>query len=339
MSVFIDRKYLGLVQYRLEHFTQKNPDLYQFRCPYCHDSKKSKTKARGYIYGKTGNYFFRCHNCGVGTTFSNFLKEVDSSVYREYILENYAEGNNSHSPVPKPDFDELKGNAAKHFKTVTQLRDLIPNNIVNLSDNHPAKSYILGRKISCKAWRDIYWTPDYNAFVKDKFPDHYTEDIPSDSRIVLAYTDISGNITGIAGRSIDGSKIRYCTVKVSEDRKVFGLHRVDPLEEVYIVEGQFDSFFLDNCIASGDSSLHLVPDVLPESSFTIIFDNEPRNKEITRNIARAIDRGYKVVIFPDDIAEKDINDMVLAGLDVKQLVKDNTYQGASAMMRFIGWRK
>ncbi len=92
MSVYIDRKYLLLISSRLQQFKQKKEDLFNFRCLYCGDSKKNKLKARGYVYRKSNDYFFICHNCGKSTTFAKFLEHVDGTTYKQYILERYATG-------------------------------------------------------------------------------------------------------------------------------------------------------------------------------------------------------------------------------------------------------
>ena len=42
-----------------------------------------------------------------------------------------------------------------------------------------------------------------------------------------------------------------------------------------------------------------------------------RNREICKRIESTIDRGDKIVIWPSNIVEKDINDMVLGGHDEK----------------------
>ena len=37
--------------------------------------------------------------------------------------------------------------------------------------------------------------------------------------------------------------------------------------------------------------------------------------------------------------EKDINEMVMAGHNVKKIIKDNTFTGLTAKMKFIGWKR
>lgn len=338
MSVYIDRNFIGLIQFRLEQFVQKSPDLYNFRCPYCHDSKKRKTKKRGYIYRKGNDYFFRCHNCGEGTTFANFLKFVDPGSYKQYILEKYSEGNNAHSPVEKPDFEELKGNVFDHF--AKEEKKLSVTSVDELPESHFARDYIKNRGIPEQYWNEIYYTENFKEFMDADFPEHGKDDLPEDARIVLFFTDENENIQLVSGRALADTKMRYLSVTVTEhDRKLFGTHRLDPTKACYVVEGQFDSLFIDNCVATGDSSLASVLDIFPNADWTMIYDNEPRNKDIVRQIERTIDKGCKVVIFPEDLEEKDINDMVLAGYDIKKLIQENTVQGIPAMLKFIKWKR
>ena len=73
--------------------------------------------------------------------------------------------------------------------------------------------------------------------------------------------------------------------------------------------------------------------------FTYVFDNEPRNREIVSKITQSIEKSHKVVIFPTQIREKDINDMVLAGHDVNSLLESNTYTGLKAKLKLQTWKK
>lgn len=338
MSVFIDRKYLGQLSFRLELFKQKKQDLYNFRCPFCGDSQKQKQKSRGYLYRKGNDYFYRCHNCSMGTTFSNFLKALDPQAHKQYVLECYMNGNHKNAPVEQPNFDELRGNAASAFKKKIVG---IPR-IADLPEDHYARVYISSRKIPLSAWNSIYYAEHFKEFMDKEFPDHGKEEIPDDDRIVLLYRNRDGDVTNVAGRALGNTKIRYITVKVLDEQKVFGLDRVDTSQPVYITEGQFDSLFLDNAIAAGDSNLVglalVVHDILGVKP-TLIFDNEPRNKDIVKQIGRAVDAGHELVIWPSDIEQKDINDMVIAGVDAKSVIANNIYKGLSAKLKFMSWKR
>ena len=128
---YIDIKYLNLISYQLPIFKKKGDALWNFRCPYCGDSHKSRTKARGFVYRKKNDLFFKCHNCGVGATLGNLIKYVNSKVYDDYILERYRRGVKSNNPDPEFNFDApvfTKGNILKNHKSFSDL-----------SKTHPAR--------------------------------------------------------------------------------------------------------------------------------------------------------------------------------------------------------
>lgn len=355
MSVYIDRKYLGFVSSKLEQFKQKNTDLFNFRCPYCGDSKRNKIKARGYVYRKENDYFFICHNCGKSTTFGKFLEEIDGSTYRQYALERYSAGETGNHNYKKPNFDHLRGNAFTRLQstaeTVSQEQsentnktwnDIGLESIANLPEEHYARDYIKKRKIPEKFWNEIFFAPKFKDFLDQEFPDHGKDEIPNDDRIVLLYTNELGEVTNVAGRALSESKIRYVTIKVLDEKKLFGLHRIRKESKVYILEGQFDSFFVENSVASGDSNLGGVASVLPELDVTLVYDNEPRNKDIVKQIEKSIDKGYSVCLFPDTVKGKDINEMIQNGLtsdEIKSIIDTNTFSGLSAKLKFTHWKR
>ena len=110
-----------------------------------------------------------------------------------------------------------------------------------------------------------------------------------------------------------------------DEPKIYGLDKIDKSDPVYITEGPFDSTFIRNVIAMCGADCD-VSDVGVDDPVWI-FDNEPRNVQITRRIERSIEDGSKVVIWPSSIREKDINDMVLAGYNVQEIIDKNTYKG------------
>ena len=353
MSIYIDRKFLSFVSPKLEQFRQKKTDLYNFRCPYCGDSKKNQLKTRGYVYRKSNDYFFRCFNCSKSTTFAKFLEHIDGTFYKQYILERYTEGETRNHNYKKPEFEELKGNAFSHFqstgntKTTESLertwRTFENYSIINLPEEHYAVAYIKKRLIPEKYWNEIFFVSKFKDFLNKEFSDKGKEEVPNDDRIVLFYTNEKGEITNIAGRALSESKIRYVTVKMTNEKKIFGLHRLRKQETIYIVEGQFDSFFIGNCIASGDSNLSGVATMFPNLNVVLIYDNEKRNKDIVKQIEKAIDKGYKVCFFPDYVKGKDINEMILQnGLtaeELKTIIDNNTFSELTAKLKFTQWKR
>jgi len=357
MSVWIDRKYLGFVSSKLDQFKQKSQDLYNFRCNYCGDSKKNKFKARAYIYRKNNDYFFSCHNCSKSTTFGKFLQELDHAQYRAYALERYSSGETGNHNYQKPTFDNHKGNAFSRFQSSdsnsgraeTPARQLEKtwnqitlDSVDKLPESHYARSYIINRKIPEKYWSEIYYTPYFKDFLDGEFPEHGKEDIPNDDRIVLCYTNEDGEITNIAGRALSESKIRYVTVKIKDEKKLFGLHRLCKQDRIYILEGQFDSYFLENSIASGDSNLGNVAAVFAELDTVLIYDVQPRNKDLVNQIEKSIDKGYRVCLFPESTNGKDINEMIMNGLtssEIKSIIDNNTFSGLAAKLKFMQWKR
>jgi hypothetical protein len=322
----VDTKYISLLSTRLEKF-KKSDNTYNFRCPYCGDSKKNKNRARGYFFPKKGSYIFKCHNCGVGRTLPNFLKDHDGSLYDEYVLEAYREGvTGKGSKIPLPEFKFDKPS----FKT-NIFSDL--NLISDLNTTHQARKFIDRRRLPpdqfyyCPKFKQ--WTNEHKEVFRDT---RYDE-----SRIIIPLRDKDG-VFGYQGRSIlSSSSLRYITVMLDDDKpKVYGLDKINSEETVYVTEGPFDSHFLRNAIAMCGSDVDL-------SSFdyrmVYVFDNEPRNREICTKIAKAIRTGYSVVIYPKQIKEKDLNDMILAGHDVQSMVESNTYQGLEANLKFTQWKQ
>ena len=327
---FIDSKYIGLVSVRLQKFSRKKENLYTFRCPYCGDSQKNKNKTRGYIYKHKNDHNFKCHNCGASKSFTNFLKDQDVGLYDEYVMERYKSGLTGRaSNTPNPVIHSSKQNFKKKDFNLPRISEL------NIS--HPAKIYLQKRQIPDKLLREFYFCERFKQWTntqKQMFDDEENDE----SRIIIPLKDKKG-IFGFQGRALNPkSKLRYITVMLNDDSpKIYGLDKIDYSEPIYIVEGPFDSTFIKNAVAMCGSDVDIR--TLGWSDYIYVFDNEPRNKQICDRISRTIDHGDKVVILKPEIKEKDLNDMVLAGLNVQEVVRSNIYHGLNAKVKFNGSKK
>ena len=316
----IDRKYLMLLSPRLEKFKRVREDLYNFRCPYCGDSAKLKNKARGYFYRKKVDMFYRCHNCGMGTTFSKVLQWIDADLYREFVLERYKDS------VPNTEQPEFKFEPPKFKKKDSNLKDLIPINKLNA--DHPARQYVANRLIPEEFYSDLFLCHKFSTWAKIQAEEH--------PRLVIPFRDETGEVVAAQGRAFGKEQPKYLTLKFDESKpKIFGLDRLDLDETVYVVEGPLDSLFVDNCIAVAGSDFNDIP----PCEAVIVMDNEPRNNEVVRTMEKLIAQDYSIVIWPDTVTQKDINDMVLANVDVKTILENNTHQGLSAMMAIANWKR
>ena len=328
MSSFIDVKYIQLVSSRLVLFARKKADLYNFRCPYCGDSQKRRNKARGYLFKIKNDFVFKCHNCGMGRTLANFLKDQDTFLHDQYVMEKFKDGKTGKgTTVPNPKFEFKE---PKFVKKDTGLEKISELNI-----SHPAREYLENRGI--KDLEYFYYCPKFKEWTnkQKKMFDNLKQDSP---RIIIPFKDKQGNLFGYQGRSLaPKAKLRYITIMLDEEQpKIFGLDRINETETVYVTEGPFDSMFISNSIAMCGSDVELSS---LDCQFVYIYDNEPRNKQIVERIDKTIRQGNKVVIWPKNIQQKDINDMVLAGLNVQNVVESNVYSGLEATLKLNDWKK
>lgn len=341
MSLLIDQKYTQLISPRFEKFQRKSDYLYACRCPLCGDSKKNKSKMRGYIYRKGNDLFFKCHNCGAGTSLGNLIKQLDAGLYKEYVMERYKAGetgNNSFKQVTTiapPRFDKLN----------TDITYQNAERCDKLPDNHFCIQYLKNRRIPQDYYKLLYYTDNYKQFVSEVYP-QVDKEITADKRLVIPFYDQYNSLIALSGRALEVSdyKLRYVTLRTneSEDKLIYGMDRVNTNETIKIVEGPIDSLFLQNCVAAGDANLSLVAKSISSGKKVLIFDNEPRNKDIVRMMQDAIKIGHDVVIWPNTIAQKDINEMIMAGqtkVEIESIISSNTFSGLQAQTKFVFWKK
>ena len=319
----IDSKYIGLISSRLQKFKRVKPDLYNFRCPICGDSQKHKNKARGYIYVVKNNTNFKCHNCGASLSLNNFIKKLDGTLHKQYTLEKFKEGHTGRNFVTEePEF--------KFKKPVFRKKLDLPK----ASEDISAKEYLQKRQLDPEKF---YFADSFKRWTNSKKQtfDTIGRDEP---RIIIPMYDRDKNLIGFQGRSLVPNSVKYITVMLEDSApKIYGLDTIDEKLPVYVVEGPFDSTFVNNSVALCGSDGDL--GYLKGSDTILVYDNEPRNREIVGRIGRCIERNQKVVIWPSNIIEKDINDMILAGHDVMSMLKSNTYSGLEAKIKFNTWKK
>tara|TARA_B100000927_G_scaffold289747_1_gene286963 strand:+ start:4075 stop:5043 length:969 start_codon:yes stop_codon:yes gene_type:complete len=318
----IDSKYITLLSSRLDKFKRVKDNLYNFRCPICGDSKKHKNKARGYFYAVKTNTNFKCHNCGSSMSFNNFLKQLDGVLHGKYIMEKFKNGfTGKNFPAEQPKFEFEKPS----FKSKIELP--------LCSENVQGRTYLERRALEPTKF---YYAEKFCEFVNSYKPtfDSFTDDEP---RIVIPLY-YKKQLVGFQGRALGPSMVKYITIMLDDDApKIYGLDNIRRDSPVFVTEGPFDSSLLQNsiamCGADGDVRQWGVSDPI------WVYDNEPRNREIANRISNTIDRGDKVVIWPKDMWEKDINDMVLSGHLIMDVLESNTYSGLKAKVKFTEWKK
>ena len=332
---WVEEKYINMLSNRLRNFSKKGSTI-NFSCPLCGDSKKDRKKARGYVLNKLGQYSYFCHNCGASLSFANFLKHIDVTIHDEYVHERFRESNTTiQIPQPEPDIGRfLQPKFVKYgcLKTLRRVSQLLPD--------HPAKQYIERRKIPSKMHYKLFYAPKFKHFVNSLIPEKFSLE-NDEPRLIIPFVDEFGDVFGFQGRSFKKDGVRYITIILDQSKpKIFGLESVDKTKNIYMTEGPIDSMFLENALAMAGSDVSDLSFL--NGNITFVYDNEPRNKEIVKKIEKVIDKGYSVVIWPHNVVEKDINDMVLAGktpLDVQMLIQANTKKGLEAKLALSIWRK
>jgi len=262
------------------------------------------------------NYF--CHNCGKSTTAGKVVELVNPDAYKEYVKERFIGTTES----------EYKFDAPKFEKKDPKLKDLIPIN--KLSGSHPVRQVLVKRQIPTKHYDKFFLSHKFCEWAEiSSNKDH--------PRLVIPFYDEDGNVFAAQGRAFGNETPRYLTVKFEDKPKIFGLDRVDWSKTVYIVEGPIDSLFLDNALAvAGADFIHLP---LEKEGLVVVLDNEPRNPEIVKRMIDLADKDYSLVIWPDNLKGKDINDFVLTGYNVSDIMESNTFRGIEARLRVAAWKK
>ena len=340
MLDFVDIQYAQHLAGRLDRYRIKNTNPYKinFRCPLCGDSKKNRAKARGWLLEKDNKLFYFCHNCGASHAFPNFLKAIDPMAYNDYVAEKYiGKANNTPETATstlegtkfaQPKFDH--GDPLKKLKKISQL-----------GHSHPVKKYIDIRQIPSKHHYRIYFAPKFKEWINGIVPNKFENVKFDEARIVIPFLDKDRKCFGVSARSMDPDAfLRYITIMFDEVPKLYGLDKVNFNEKYYVVEGAIDSMFLSNAIAMNGADGNTSSLKRAENA-VFVFDAEPRNREIHKRMEKIIDAGHSIIIWPQDIPGKDINEMVLSGKIscVESLMRTVTYKVLDAKMKFQQWRR
>ena len=320
----------------VKNFKQKKSYLWNFSCFLCGDVSKGRQRTRGYIYRTKDHLTYKCHHCGVCTSFTNLLKENFPPLFKEYLIERYKETNSIQMPLNAP------------IKKPIKLLDSVlekTKSCENLSDRHPVGKYLLSRKIDKDKWHLFYYVLKFKEYTNSLLPNKFSkESIEGDDhpRLLIPFFNSHGKVFAFIARSFGNEEPKYFTIKIDDEaERIYGLERIDYSKRIYVVEGPIDSLFIENCLAVAGSSFDCVTLQALKSNITIIPDNEPRSKEITKIIRRIILKGYSVCLFPHEVKEKDINAMILSGKtkkEIRTVIDQNTFTGLYALAKFNEWK-
>jgi len=340
MSLWLEEKYLRFLAPQLNRFAQKNRHTWNFRCPLCGDSEVKKTKARGYIFAKQQMLMFKCHNCDIALPFVALLRRMSPRLYDEMLLEQMREAPKAIEAPPivleSPVSDDQRG---AHVFPLNPLASLpAPLSVV--------WNYVVRRLIGVSAMKRLYATVHARTWLAPLVGmEKAGRVIDNEPYLVMPMTLPNGEWFGAQLRMI-GRK-EYITFRWSHaPLKAFGLDHLKPTENIWIVEGPLDSLFVPNALAILGSDLMGGVRVLEDAGVlhtntprTYVWDCEKRNRQILNNMEVVIMLNQSIVIWPKGFQHKDVNDAVLAGIDVVTLLQQRTFTGLRAQLEFAEWKK
>jgi transcription elongation factor Elf1 len=337
MSMWIDQKYIGTLSVRLNKFKRKDNYLYNFRCPICGDSQTNQNKARGYLFAQKGAMFYKCHNCNASMSLGNLIKAVDSTLYKEYCLDRYKAGetgrkaHKDHGFVFKP--VKFSSNRENNFKGIL-------TSLTKLNDDHEAIVYVKSRKIPTEHYEKLFYVEDI-SLMKVFSPEYEDKLTTHEPRLVIPFYNEQNELIGFSCRALRNEKQRYIVIKIKESPMIYNLNHIDRSQTIYVTEGPIDSLFLPNAIAVGNLNLKSAAEVLPKDNMVLIYDIQPRNKELIKEVEKSINDGHTVCLLPKSLSGKDINEIILNGMNIDELmsiISKYTFHGLTALLEFNKWR-
>ena len=278
----------------------------------------------------------KCHNCNTSRSFQNVLKDLDPLLYREFLVEKFRD--EGREPTKKPVLD---------FRTIQVPRKELLGlpSIASLVPEHYARRYVEGRQIPSQFLQDLYLTEDFQATASGitHDPEIVRKLRKGEWRLVIPFYDQQKNLIVIQGRAFNDDALRYITIKVTADApKIYGLDRYDIRKPGFVLEGPLDSTFLTNAIASADGDFEAVGKYVNKNNTTFVIDNQPRNPDVVNNALKMVALGYRVCVWPDNVHEKDINAMVLAGRTpkaVEEIINNSSFVGILANLKINQWKR
>lgn len=328
----LDYSYLLQVGSRLDLFSEIRRGQYRARCPFCGDSKKSKTLSRLYFFEAEEKVRAYCHNCGYSSTLAYFIKNIDPRLFEEYKLHKFKESV-SGSRTQKTEEKPMKTRVSDRFKSRKS----------KMSHCHPVEksqkciSYLNGRKIPEKYWSDLFYLENVFEFVREipKYADVSPLNTPS---LVIPYYLPDRIITIVTIRSLQ-SKF-YAKYEINDGPRIWGLQYLDKENRSYCFEAPIDAMMVDNGTSMG--GIHLSKDaedllVSMTKEVVYVFDNDySTNRQVKIELERRIQQGYSVVIYDKEFLWKDSNDAVVKGgwsrCTLKDYLDSRTFKGSRAKL-------
>lgn len=341
------------------------------KCPICGDSKIHANEKRLHLYSKNGITLVHCFNgdCQVvpqslGKFLKFFYPDLYSSYRREKSFRNISNFKNTFSDSflgsgvesgsdsedifkkIKSDIDKNKTNSVANLNTSTEEHikkyDVVKlatfdysSYFVNVKDSKEAISYLKSRHFDLNDIEGLlgdWYISKINMNIGEKFYNL------KNCLIIPLYAPLDelGSkfaMYGFYSRSIESKTFYTFMPEENQGYKIWNYFNINKEEPVYIFEGIFDALSayksgLKNVIACMGAT---IPDERIRELKDPVFclDNDKTGFLNTLKYCKK----YKVLVLPDDVKQKDMNEILKAGLDVKSLIQNNIFKGIMAEIK------
>lgn len=345
---YLEKQYARMLSSRLSQFVVKSehPFVANFRCPICGDSERNKFKKRGFILEGNNGLKFMCHNCGESMSFASYMKRYDNDLFRQYyveLLKLRAGGDEQFGGTAGDIPDERP---AQVDKSTTDYQ----NGLVRLDQISPdadVRRYVESRKIPESKIQRIYYAERFYQYINSHIENKFSHDLESKydhPRLILPMADAEGKWFGVIARAVDSKQqLRYITIKFDpKAKKVYGLNYLDRSQFCFVLEGALDSLFIPNALALGGMDGSVEGVFTDHSQYAIALDNQPRNRDVISRYDKYLSQGAQVVIWPDYIKSKDINQMILDGIPADRILdtmKSRVFKGLIGQIELKKWKR
>ena len=331
---YIDREFISLSAIYLPRFKWVGEDVANFRCPFCGDSKKSKIKARGYLYSVGGSVRFKCHNCGRGMSLKEFIRHIAPSVYEDYMLRAFK------LPAKKPIIENTPKVSDSDRQQKFRIHYALQKYTKPLATHRDCLRYIQKRNLLGMLSNDLLATDDANALISE-IKGSCNPYIQGPA-VVIKITNENNELTGIQCRMLSQSEYapRYMNLRFTEEPSIWGVKRIYDRQNILVFEGAFDAMTVPNAIALNGAmkkgALEYVSSKYGIDNIIICYDNDFRtNPEVLRRVKDAVKKGYRVVLMDESFGYKDVNEAAQNGVSVDDIVsyiKRRTFRGLKATL-------
>lgn len=286
---------------------------YNFRCPICGDSHKSKTKKRGWYYLDTASYF--CFNCNASMSGMKFLEMLSGTCFDDIKAEYIRMKVKSRGGRPSKNPDFVK-NYNVELSCMSGLKPII-NSVWKNPLSEKATEYLKTRMVL-----DAPFLKEKLYSVYDKKQNEYIL-IPWKLNGVEAYYQINDF------QKIDKYNRKYIFPS-NTDKIIYGLDNID-ITWPYIIcfEGVYDSLFVKNGVCIGGKHLtnlqeKILTERYPKHQIVLSYDNDDAGLSSMKTTIENEPTKFKYFKWYDlETKEKDINDYVKFRQNT-ELFKDKT---------------